>query len=60
MNPSRFATPRSDKCPRCKGAGHVATEDGEEGFIKSCPECDGTGEAEEPMDDATRYALGAM
>jgi DnaJ-class molecular chaperone len=58
MNHRRTDT---DVCPRCKGKGHVPTEAGEEGDVKSCPDCDGTGEAEEPMDDATRYALlGAM
>lgn len=53
--------PEVEKCPRCRGKGHVPLDDGEEGTaVKSCPDCDGTGEAEEPMDDATRYALGAM
>lgn len=31
------------KCPRCKGRGLVP---GDEGEIMSCPDCDGTGEAE--------------
>lgn len=35
------------KCPRCRGKGHVPTEHGEEGDVKNCPDCDGTGEPED-------------
>jgi len=31
-------------CRRCKGLGHCPTEPGEEGTVKSCPDCEGTGE----------------
>lgn len=57
---SQGQSDKPDACPRCKGKGHCPVEDGMEGDVMNCPDCDGTGEAEETMDDAERYAMGAM
>lgn len=42
------------QCPRCKGRGQIAADDDPD-MILSCPDCEGTGEAEDPLDD-----LGGM
>lgn len=58
----------SDPCQRCGGSGRLTIFDmpmyigqicgpiGDE----PCPVCRPSDEDDEPMDDATRYALGAM